>query len=177
MSSDQSAFVDLQKQRLHGQEPDLAFSPKPSCRPDDVAHVRQNHRLPVKAASSNGVIIVRDNAERCTFPSASSSLSTTPPPTPSTRLLPLLPGNTVSGPTLPSAAHSVHYSRLKAARRGYPVGSISPTVKQSESWREDKRRLVRKCWCVVWAVEDMVGLIGIEEDIYISQLTACGPTA
>lgn len=67
------------KQRLHGQEQNLAFSPKPSCRPDNVAHMRRNHWLPVKAGSSNGVITVRDNAKRCTFLSASSSLSTPPP--------------------------------------------------------------------------------------------------
>lgn len=85
------------------------FLPKPGCRPDDVAHVRRNHRLPAKAASSNGVIIVRDNAESCTFPFASTSLSTTTSPhqiPPST--IPLLPRNTVSGATLPSAAHSDH---------------------------------------------------------------------
>lgn len=74
-TSGQTAFGELEKQRLHGQVQNLAFSPKPSCRPDNVAHMRRNLWLPVKAGSSNGVITVRDNAERCTFFSASSSLS------------------------------------------------------------------------------------------------------
>lgn len=93
----QIAFADLEKQRLHGHEKSLAFSLKPICRPDNVAHMRRNHWLPVKAGSSNGVITVRDNAERCTFLSL-----------PFSRLLNLC----ICSTTLPSTDHSAPFASM-----------------------------------------------------------------
>lgn len=100
----QTAFGVLKKkQRLHGQEQNLAFSPKPSCRPDNVAHMRRNHWLPVKA----GEFKWSDHSETqcrkmhiflCLLQSLYSSIFA------------------VCSTTLPSTAHSLRYLRLIIAR-------------------------------------------------------------